>query len=390
MRVLLVAHNCQVPTEGQPKARCLAGLPGVALRVVVPDRWKDYGRWRRPDVPADLAEVVRVERVRWPWAGPGQSYLHWYPRLAEVVREFRPDVIDLFEEPWGLVSAQACRVRDRFAPAAKIVSETEQNINKKLPPPFRQIRTYVLRRADFVVGRNAEAVGVARANGFAGPTAVVPNAVDPDLFRPMDRTACRADLSLDGFVVGYVGRWVPQKGLSDLIEALVRCPADVSLLLVGSGPMEGELRASAARLGVAGRLRLLPARPLDQLPPVMNAVDVLALPSRTTGRWKEQFGRVLIEAHACGTPVIGSDSGAIPDVVGEGGLVVPEGDPAALADAIMDLRGRPQRRVELGRAGLAAARERFTWQRVAEQMGDIYRRVLSSPLEVERTAAGAR
>ncbi len=375
MRVLLVAHNCQSPTEGQPKVRCLAAMPEVDLQVLVPDRWFDYGRWRSPTIGPDVAGHVRVEPVRWPWAGPGQYYLHWYPGLADVVREFRPDVIDLWEEPWGLVSAHACRVRDRYAPGAKIISETEQNINKRLIPPFRQIRTYVLRRADFVVARSEEAVEVVRANGFAGPTEVVPNAVDADLFRPLDRAACRAELGVDGFVVGYVGRWVSQKGLTDLVEAMARCPTDVSLLLVGSGPMEGDLRSLAERLGVAGRLRLVPSLPQDRLPAVMNAVDVLALPSWTTGRWKEQFGRVLIEAHACGTPVIGSDSGAIPDVVGGGGLVVPERDPAALAAAIMALRDDPRRRVEFGRVGLAAARERFTWQRVAEQMRDIYRRM---------------
>ncbi len=68
----------------------------------------------------------------------------------------------------------------------------------------------------------------------------------------------------------------------------------------------------------------------------MNAIDVFVLPSRTTPRWKEQFGRVIIEAQACGTPVIGSDSGAIPEVVGKGGWIVPERDPPGLANALRE------------------------------------------------------
>ena len=378
MRVLLVAHNCQSPAEGQPKVRCLAAMPDVTLRVLVPDRWYNYGRWREPTIGADVADHVQVGRVVWPWAGPGQYYLHWYPGLAEVVRAFRPDVIDLWEEPWGLVSAHACWVRDRVAPGAKLISETEQNISKFLPPPFEQLRRYVLRRADFMVGRSDEALGVVRSKGYAGPSEVVPNAVDADLFRPMDRAACRAELGVSGFVVGYVGRLISWKGLTDLVEAVARCPADVSLVLVGSGDLEAELRAQADRLGLGSRVRVMPAVPQGRLPPLMNAFDVLALPSRTLARWKEQFGRVLIEAHACGTPVIGSDSGAIPDVVGMGGMVVPEGDVGALASAIQSLRGDVGRRRRMGDLGHAAVHERYTWERVSARMHDIYRRVLST------------
>ena len=378
MKVLLIAHTCQSPAEGQAKVRCLAALPDVNLLVIIPDRWKHYGTWRLAEVNADVAEHVRVSKVRWPWLGPAQYYLHWYPELSRIVERFQPDVIDLWEEPWGLLSVQACRVRNRVVPQARIVSESEQNTNKRLPPPFEQFRKHVLQQADFAIGRSGEAVEVMRAKGYVGPSAVVPNAMDDSLFRPMDRVECRSRERLtDGFVVGYVGRLVPQKGLEDLVDAVGHCPADVSLVMVGSGPIEAELRGQADRLRLGDRLRMLPERPLDQLPSFMNAIDVLALPSRTTERWKEQFGRVLIEAGACGTPVIGTDSGAIPDVVGDGGLVVPERSPAALANAVLTLRDDPVRRAELGRAGIVAARERYTWQRVAEQMYDIYEGVLS-------------
>jgi glycosyltransferase involved in cell wall biosynthesis len=109
----------------------------------------------------------------------------------------------------------------------------------------------------------------------------------------------------------------------------------------------------------------------------MNAIDVLALPSRTTASWKEQFGRVLIEANACATPVIGSDSGAIPDVIGQGGLVVPEQNPRALADAIESLAREPERARAMGMAGRAQAEAKYTWGRVAEQMHGIYSRMLA-------------
>ena len=376
MRVLLISHTCQSATEGQPKAGCLSRMPGLDLKVLVPDRWMHYGCWRRPEEPEFAAYGYEVGGVAWPWMGPAQFYLHWYPGLGRLLQEFRPDVIDLWEEPWALVSAQACFLRAHLLPDCRVISETEQNINKRLPPPFEQIRAFTLKRADYAVVRNAEALEIVRAKGYVGPGEVVPNAVDPVLFHPMDRAQCRRALGLQGFVVGYVGRLVEEKGLEDLALALPDCASDVHLLIVGEGPLRCEMERLAEELGVRERVQLVGARPLQNLPGIMNALDVLALPSRTTARWKEQFGRVIIEANACETPVIGADSGAIPEVVGGGGLVVPEHNPAAIAAAIERLRADRDLRERLGKQGRRQVEAHYTWQRVAERMYDIYKRVL--------------
>lgn len=373
MRVLLISHTCQSRTEGQPKAELLGRLPGMELQVLTPRRWLHYGRWREAEKPEHSSFEYNVQDVSLPWVGPAQNYLHWYPSLRRTLLEFRPDIIDLWEEPWGAVSAHACWLRDRLLPSARIVTETEQNICKQLPPPFEQLRSYTLRRADFAVGRNTESLEILRKKGYRGPMQVVPNAADVTLFRPLERDECRRTLGLSGFVVGYVGRLVEEKGLLDLVDALAHCPPDVNLLFVGSGPLQAELQARAEQAGVAKRIRILPERQLKNLPPVMNAIDVLALPSRTTASWKEQFGRVLIEAHACGTPVIGSSSGAIPEVVGHGGLIVPERDPAALAEAVGRLAAQPAWCRELGAIGQRQVEARYTWGQVAQQMYDIYR-----------------
>lgn len=296
-----------------------------------------------------------------------------------MLREFKPDVIDLWEEPWGLVSAHAVKLRNQLLPSARLITETEQNIDKALPFPFERFRSYTLRHADFAVGRNAESIEIIRRKGFAGPAEVVPNAVDAELFRPMDRAACREAIEAQGFVAGYVGRLVEEKGLMDAIEALPLCRPEVNLLFVGDGPFRSALEARAGTLGISSRVRFIAGRPLSELPPLMNAMDVLLLPSRTTARWKEQFGRVIIEAHACGTPVIGSDSGGIPEVVGDGGLIVREGSPRALADAIDRLACSPDLRKSKGVAGRKTVETKYTWKRVAEQMADIYRRVAAQP-----------
>ncbi len=378
MRVLLISHTCQSRREGQPKAAFLSRLPGVELRVLVPDRWREYNAWRRAEAPLGDGYVYQVGKVRWPWSGPAQWYLHWYPELAQTLREFQPDIIDLWEEPWGLVSAQAAWLRRRLAPQAKIISETEQNIAKTLPPPFETFRSYTLSQADFVVGRSTEAIENVRAKGYAGQAAVVPNAVDTRLFQPLDRAECRRALGLTGWTAGYVGRLVEEKGLADMVAALPACPPDVNLLFVGSGPFQATLEQQAAELRLTERVRFLPPRPQDELPQVMNALDTLVLPSRTTPRWKEQFGRVIIEAQACETPVIGSNSGAIPDVVGDGGMIFPEGDSQTLAKAILTLYSAPEEARERGKAGRRQAEECYTWEHVAERMWEIYKQTLAS------------
>jgi glycosyltransferase involved in cell wall biosynthesis len=384
MRILLISHTCQSRTEGQPKAEWLARMPGIELRVLVPERWRHYGRWRAPEVRSGLAFDLQVGKVRWPWLPGAQFYLHYYPRLRRVIEEFRPDIIDLWEEPWALVSAHACWLRDRVLPSAKIVAETEQNIFKKLPPPFEQFRSFVNRRADFMVGRSPEALAVARQTGYRGQGAIVPNGVDVELFRPRDRVAARAAVLPSvpvgsGFVAGYVGRLVPEKGVMDLVEALPHCAENVHLAFVGSGPFREQLEHRAAALGASARVHFLGARGLEDLPEIMNALDVLVLPSRTTARWKEQFGRVIIEAQACGTPVIGSDSGAIPDVVADGGVIVPEGNPPALAAALRQLEASPHTAAQFGTAGRRKVERECSWQRVAERMEAIYRAVGGLP-----------
>ncbi len=371
MRVLLISHTCQSRTEGQPRANELSRFPEMELQVLTPDRWRHYGSWRKPDVGAADFKL-HTSRIALPWAGPAQSYLHWYPRLARLIREFHPEIIDLWEEPWGLVSAHTCWLRNRLMPDAKIISETEQNIDKHLPEPFERFRSYTLRNANFVVGRSLEAVNIIESKGYGGPTAVIPNAVDTKLFLPMDRHKCREELSVSGFVIGYVGRLVEEKGLGDAIDALAYCPPEVQLVIVGSGSFQHDLEKRVERLKLSERVRFLPGRSLEQLPAVMNALDALVVPSWTTASWKEQFGRVIIESHACKTPVIGSDSGAIPEVIGRGGLVFAERNARALAAAIAALASDPLRAREMGSMGFDQVQTRYTWETVAVRMHSIY------------------
>ena len=356
------------------------------MHVLTPQRWYEYGAWRDVQAPVDPSYMLRPQAVRFPWSGPAQWYFHHYPKLADILRSFRPDVINVWEEAWGLVSVHVCWLRDRVLPTAKIVVETEANIPRTHPFPFKQFRSYTLRHADYAVARQTEGVNVLRVKGYQGPVEVIGNAVDAVLFRPLDRQVCKQALGLSGFVAGYVGRLIEAKGLMDIVEGLPKVHGEITFVFVGSGDFQPALQRRVDELGLAARVRFLPPRKMAELPTVMNALDALLLVSRTTATWKEQFGRVIIEAHACETPVIGSDSGAIPEVIGEGGITVREGNSDDIAAAITRLKHSPSLAREMGRAGRRQVEALYTWERVAERMRDIYFKVTARDQAVSLAA----
>ena len=371
LKVLSIAHSAVNATSGRTRYETLVSARGdIDLTLVAPARWREYGKPMKLD-PYDGPMDFRVEPIRLPYVPRAGWYLHHYPHFARLLRQTQPDVLHLWEEPWSLVGLQAIRLRDRLCPSTAVMLETDQNILRRLPPPFEQIRRYTLRRVDLLIGRQPESLQVARACGYAGPTAIVEYGVAPGVFERQDRAAARARLGVAGFVIGYVGRVVPEKGLHDVLEAMAAVD-DVSLVVLGAGADSDALQAHAQRLNLSDRLLMLPPCSPADVARVMNALDCLVLPSRTTRTWKEQFGRVIMEAQACAVPVIGSSSGAIPGVVGPGGWIVPEGDSSALAGLLARLIGAPDEVRHVGEAGYVQAQTRFSAAAVANTLADAF------------------
>jgi glycosyltransferase involved in cell wall biosynthesis len=378
LKVLSIAHSAVNRTSGRLRYEALVDLrDDIDLTLVAPARYLEYGKPMKLD-PHEGPMDFRVEPVRLPYLPRVGWYLLHYPGLGRLIEELRPEVIHLWEEPWSLAGLQAILLRDRMAPRSAVLLETDQNILRRLPPPFEQIRRYTLRRVDLLIGRQDESLAVSRACGYAGPTAIVEYGVAPGVFGRQDRAAARAELGVDGFTIGYVGRIVPEKGLHDVLDAMAACAAPVTFVVVGAGADRDAVVAHARRLGLAERVRLLEPRQPAEVARVMNALDALVLMSRTTRSWKEQFGRVIMEAQACGVPVIGSDSGSIPGVVGPGGWVVAEGDAAALARLLARLAAAPDEVARAGAAGYAQANTRFSVATVAHALADAFVRAAAS------------
>jgi glycosyltransferase involved in cell wall biosynthesis len=147
------------------------------------------------------------------------------------------------------------------------------------------------------------------------------------------------------------------------------------VLCVGGGPMESELRSWATRH--ADRVRVVTGVPHDKVPAYLNAMDLLAAPSQTTPRWREQFGRMLVEAFACGVPVVGSDSGEIPHVIADAGRILPEQDEAAWSRGLAELLDNFARRTELAERGRERAQQ-FAWPVIARKHLEFFESVLSA------------
>jgi glycosyltransferase involved in cell wall biosynthesis len=328
-----------------------------ALTLIRPDRWPWYA-----GEPAADPQGVTV--VRLPVVLSGSHHLHLYRGLANAVADARPDLFYYDQEPWSLSSVQGVRAAARAG--AVIVGFTWQNLMKRYPPPFPALERWVHRRTRLIVAGNEEAAAILRRRGYAGLVNVVPQfGVDPATFHPGPSTRADLHVPADAVLVGFVGRLVPEKGLATVLDALPRVP-DLRLALAGVGPQEKALKAQAARLRIANRVHFLGGFPSDRVPHVMRALDALILPSRTTPKWKEQFGRVLIEAMATGIPVIGSSSAEIPTVIGDAGLVFKEGDVADCARALRALLD-PAARRDLAARGLERVRAHYTVERIAER-----------------------
>jgi glycosyltransferase involved in cell wall biosynthesis len=252
--------------------------------------------------------------------------------LRRALAGWEPDLVFLDEEPWSLAALQTYL---EF-PRAKVSFFTKENLNKTIPWPFSRLEQWVYRRAAgaFVVSEEVEQV--LRTKGFQGGIQRLHHSYDPELFKVRsieERARIRADFALppDAIVIGYFGRLTVEKGLMDLVAALRLLAAEPDLppwvfCCVGNGRAEPEIKTALSFLP-ASRYRMLGALSHDRVGTLLAGVDVLVLPSRTTPRWKEQFGRILVEAMACGAAVVGSDSGEIPHLIERsgGGLVFREG-----------------------------------------------------------------
>ncbi len=371
MRVLMLSKACIVGAYQRKLEEMAACAPEMALVVAVPSSWKEG----RGITRLELAHTRGYRLEVLPLAFNGQFHLHFYPTLGRLIREFRLDIVHIDEEPYNLATYLANRLARRNG--AKTLWFSWQNLLRRYPQPFAWIEQYNLRHVDYAIAGSATAAEVWRRKGYAGPLTVIPQfGVDPDIFLP---PASSEDGDSPDHIphIAYAGRLVPEKGVDLLLEALSGLDDPWRATIQGNGSEEARLRALADQYNLTARVTFCPPVPSVDMPAFYHGLDVLVLPSRTQENWTEQFGRVLVEAMACGVAVVGSDAGEIPHVTGDAGIIFPENDANALRAALARLIADPALRHELGMRGRARVLAQFTQQHVAQETVHVYKEMLA-------------
>lgn len=382
MKTLIIYHAGAMRNAAEIY-RTLAATSNTELTVVVPERFAvdkvyDPGGWLRAE---QKGESNGYRLVPVPLVDPKRYGLGFeFEPLRKVIKQNQADVVHVWDEPVSHCLYQVSWLRLLASRKSRVLFYGFQNTPYKWGVLGQIIWKSTWIQVAGGATANNEALNILSQAGFprSRPTERIFWGISTELFRPMDKVSLKQELHLEWeHVIGYVGRLVPEKGLAWLLAAARQLPPQVHCLIIGSGPMRGDIELWSELPSLAGRVHLLDAKPADELPRYLNCMDVLAVPSLTTVDWKEQYGRVIAEAMACGVPVVGSESGAIPEVMDSTGLTVPEGDVAALAGALQKAIFN-EKRVLLIQKGLRRAQQELSVDVMSQRLLAFYNRILGA------------
>ncbi len=356
----------------------LGSVPGMELTMLTVDAWRMNERPMPFDgVSSSAPYKTVIGKTGWRGYENRGFYRSGLRRAFQVSR---PEVLFLMEEPFSIFAAEILLAKAIFAPKIPVVFFTWNNLSLKdfdYRPSFfyRNVARQTLPRMQFALTANTAGIEVLRNAGFDNPIRTIGYGVDTAAYQAsrtdrVNEIRSTLDIADDDVVVGYVGRMLEMKGVDLLIEAYATLKSEyphlkTKLLLIGSGEAEQSLLQLAKQRGIDSEICHIPSIPHHEVPDYMHALDILVLPSRRRAMWAEQFGRVLVEAMAAGKIVIGSSSGAIPEVIGDGGFIFPENDSTALGASLhRALTLTPEERTKLRERAHARAAH-FSWQRFA-------------------------
>jgi len=357
-RVIVISHSYLDPAV-RGKLRALASR-GVEVTVGVPQRWSEAPLGRRIDTAWERQGGIETFPIaaRQGRDGDVASLRYGAQELKALLRDKRPDLIQLEESPLSLAAADV--IHATKGAAVPFVVLTQENLDGPLPWLARRRRRRAFARARGVIAASGHAAAIVRQNAPEVPVTVIPQlgVAVPSLPEHAYH---------EGLSIGYIGRLVPEKGLDVLLEALaLNRDERWHLTVAGEGPERERLEGLATERRLAARIRWTGAMPRDQIARLWPELDVLAAPSRTFATWREPVAHTVMEAMAHEVAVVGTDSGVIPEVIGDAGRVVPASDVGALAVALRDL-ATPAARRPLIEAARIRVMQRFSDDAVAEE-----------------------
>lgn len=329
---------------------------GLRLRLLVPRRWRHLGHTYAGERVTGIAadEITFVGTL---FSASHMTYVMNPKVVLHQLASFAPTHILIEEDPHSMIGLEVVAAAQLVCPKAAIGFFIWDNIDRRHRGLRGLLKTaftsWSFARTALVICGNRRAQALLAAKDFMGRSCVLPQlAVEPSLY------SMTASHSRNPPTIAFVGRLVPEKGLFVLFDALSRI-LDVpwNLTLVGDGPSRALLEERAKCLD--GRVRFLGAVSQDAVPSLFGDFDVFVLPSIATRAWEEQFGYAMAQAMMSSCGIIATRSGAIPEVLGDAGMLIPENDVAALEMALRELVTNGTLRHTLGRLARRRAIERF-------------------------------
>jgi glycosyltransferase involved in cell wall biosynthesis len=367
LRVLRIAHSSLTPALRERERALVRNFPNVQLEVVTTNSWREA----EIEVSAQPDDLFPVHSASTHLSKHIQLFAYDPRPIISALREHQPHLIDMNHEPYSIACAEVLTLCGRYTPNAPVVMQTAQNIFRRYPVPFSWLEQRAFRRVAAAYVCSETVREVLRTKGFKKPVPIIPFGVDLNSFKQ------RSEPRVVGRTIGFVGRMLPGKGLNVLADALKQMREDDwQLLVVGDGSERESFTRELSEAGLLDRARFTGAVSYDLTPDYFQEIDMLVIPTQTTDRIREQFGRVIVEAMASGVPVIGSTCGAIPEVIADAGLVFPEGDSKALADAIRRLLSDVPLRNRFSQLGRARVEQNYSWDHVAHKTYALYEEIL--------------
>lgn len=346
---------------------------------------QQYFMERGGDALSFLIEPMFFDTQQGPWwrriSNEMRSrYLHREPRILPFHERLQGyDILQTWElfTDW---SAEAVTARERYGIPLSVMVWDNIPFNMERNPERRRLKERAARTADRIIVHTDRSLRMLDIEGVDTRRVIkMDPGVDTERFSPGPVDRASFGLKPEEFVVLFVGWFLPRKGLDFLLLALreiIHDPAlakyRVRLLVVGSGPGRNRIDELVHRLDLDQACTFAGSLTYTQMPQAFRAADVFVLPSIATPEWQEQFGMAIIEAMSSGTPVITTLSGAIPEITGDSALLCQPNDFVSLYDALKDLILHPNKRREFAARGRSHAIARFTLDRYANTLAEVY------------------
>jgi len=377
LKVLFISHAYVVGVN-QGKLNAIAQVAGVEVGLLAPSNWKAL-EWNR-DIPLERPYPnLRLYEAPVLFSGRVGAYFYAPWEIMRVLRDFQPDIIQAEVEVFSLCAFETV-ILGRITGKPIVIFGWENQL-RQLSLPRWKICQYVLQNVSAIISGNQDGAEVMRKWDYQGLLEVMPQmGVDPEFFAPVPTSTKTDDHPLR---IGFLGRLAQSKGIDLIFKAVAQLRdrgLSSQVILCGSGSEEASLRKLVEDLQITDLVVWRGAVTHEQAPVELAQFDVLVLPSRSTPTWKEQFGHVLIEAMSMGIPVVGSNSGEIPNVIGRSDLVFPEEDYDALANILTKLINDPEWRQEAGQYGLTRVHQLYSHEKIAHRLISLWRNILKKSL----------